>query len=365
MWRTILTVLGLGFVLGGLYFVAWPVPIAPVAWEAPANPGYSGPFAANRRLAGIELLAIGDNTGPEDIALDAQGRIYAATHEGRIVRLAADGSGPENWAETGGRPLGIDFDGAGNLIVADAYRGLLSLAPDGAVTVLATEADGRPILYADDVDVARDGRIYFSDASTKFGAQASGGTYEASLLDLVEHGGHGRLLVHDPATGETRTLLDGLDFANGVAVSPDQSFVLVNETGSYRVIRYWLAGPRKGISEAIIEGLPAFPDNISTGREGRFWVALVSPRSAILDGLAGWPFARAMVQRLPAFLRPAAVPYGHIIAIDGNGQVLADLQDPTGAYPINTSVTESERYLYIGSLVAPALGRLEKAKAGL
>ena len=28
-----------------LYFVAWPVPVEPVAWEAPPNPGYTGPFA--------------------------------------------------------------------------------------------------------------------------------------------------------------------------------------------------------------------------------------------------------------------------------------------------------------------------------
>jgi sugar lactone lactonase YvrE len=347
-----------------LYFVAWPVPIDPVAWEAPLNPGYSGPFAQNNRLGRVEVLGIGDNTGPEDVALDAEGRIYAATHQGRIVRLQADGSGAENWVETGGRPLGIDFDKAGNLIVADAYKGLLSVAPDGTIRALATEAGGRPILYADDVDVAADGKIYFSDASTKFGAEQWGGTYQASLLDIIEHGGHGRLLVYDPATEKATTLLEDLNFANGVAVSPDQSFVLVNETGSYRIIRYWLAGPNKGQSEPLLEALPAFPDNVSAGKEGRFWVALVSPRNPIVDSLADKPFLRSVVQRLPAFLRPQAVAYGHIIAIDGNGAVLADLQDPTGAYPINTAVTETADYLYIGSLVAPVLGRLSKATAG-
>ncbi|MBU1903427.1 MAG: hypothetical protein KJ573_07525, partial [Proteobacteria bacterium] len=118
---------------------------------------------------------------------------------GRIVRLNADGSNPQNWVDTKGRPLGIDFDSKGNLIVADAFRGLLSIAPDGTVTELAVVADGVPIRYADDVDVAADGKIYFSDASTKFGAKDWGGTYEASLLDINEHGGHGRLLVYDPA----------------------------------------------------------------------------------------------------------------------------------------------------------------------
>ena len=140
------------------------------------------------------------------------------------------------------------------MIAADAFRGLLSIAPDGTITELAIEADGVPIRYADDVDVAADGKIYFSDASTKFVAK-KWGTYEASLLDLMEHGGHGRLLVYDPATGVAKTLLDGLNFANGVAVSHNQKSVLVNETWGYRVLRFWIAGPKKGKSETLIGSL--------------------------------------------------------------------------------------------------------------
>jgi sugar lactone lactonase YvrE len=348
-----------------LYFLVWPVPIDPVAWEAPQNPGYTGTFAVNERLKGIETFPIADNHGPEDIALDSQGRIYAATHEGRIVRLNADGSNPENWVDTKGRPLGIDFDSMGNLIVADAIKGLLSIAPDGTITELATMADGVPIRFADDVDVAANGKIYFSDASTKFGAKESGGTYEASLLDLMEHGGHGRLLVYDPSTGVARTLLDGLNFANGVAVSHDQSYVLVNETGGYKVIRFWIEGPKKGKFETLIGSLPSFPDNISTGHDGRYWLAFVSPRNPLVDKLAGKPFMRKVIQRMPAFMRPKAVAYGHIIAIDSKGKVLVDLQDPDGSYPINTSVIETKDYIYIGSLVAPVLGRIEKGKIGL
>jgi hypothetical protein len=215
------------------------------------------------------------------------------------------------------------------------------------------------------VDVGADGKIYFSDASTKFGAKELGGTYEASLLDINEHGGHGRLIVYDPATGKAETLLKGLNFANGVGVSPDQTYVLVNETGAYRVIRYWIAGPKKGKAEPLIEDLPSFPDNISTGINGRYWIAFVSPRNPLIDSLSGKPFLRKVIQRMPAFLRPKAIAYGHIIAIDGNGKVLENLQDTAGAYSINTSVTETSDYLYIGSLVTPFLGRLSKAKAGL
>jgi sugar lactone lactonase YvrE len=348
-----------------LYFVAWPVPIEPVAWKAPPNPGYTGPFARNEMLKGIEFLKIGTNHGPEDVAVDDQGRIYLATHEGWIVRLQPDGSKPENWVNTKGRPLGIDFDQTGNLIVADAVRGLLSVSPEGKITELATVADGIPIRYADDVDCAADGKIYFSDASTKFGAKESGGTMEGSLLEIMEHGGHGRLLVYDPATRQAKTLLSGLSFANGVAVSPDQTYVLINETGSYRVIRYWIAGPKKGKSEPMIENLPGFPDNISTGLEGRFWVAFVSPRNPLVDDLSEKPFLRKVIQRMPSFIRPKATAYGHIIAIDGNGKVLKDLQDPETGYPQNTSVTETKEFLYIGSLITPVVARLAKSKVGL
>jgi len=347
-----------------IYLLTWPVPIDPVAWEAPENPGYTGPFEVNTRLANIETIPIEGAHGPEDIALDADGRIYAATHEGYIVRMENSSAHPEKWVNTGGRPLGIDFDGNGNLIVADAYIGLLSIAPDGTITTLVSSVDGIPLGFTDDVDVAADGKIYFSEASAKFKAKTYG-TLAGSMLDLMEHGGHGKLIVFDPKTGKTSTLISGLSFANGVAVSPDQSYVLVNETGNYRVLRYWLSGPKNGTWEPLIESLPAFPDNISAGFNGRFWVALVAPRNQLLDSLSDKPFLRKMIQRLPEAIKPKAAHYGHIIAIDENGKVVADLQDPDARCPVNTGVTETSQYLYIGSLVTDFIARLPKSKAGL
>jgi sugar lactone lactonase YvrE len=348
------------------YFFFWPVPIAPVAWKAPPNPGYSGPFARNTRLKGlVEMLPIGRHTGPESVAVDATGRPHVSTRDGWIVVLDTQGGAPHDWVNTGGEPLGLAFDRAGNLIVADARRGLLSIAPDGALSVLADQAAGTPIRYADDVAVAADGKIYFSDASSKFAAADFKNSIEASVYDLVEHGGHGRLLVYDPVSATTSVLMTGINFANGVAVDPAGQFVLVVETGSYRVLRYWLAGPKRGQPDVFIDQLPSFPDDVTAGRDGRFWVALVSPRSPEIDAMAMRPDARKLMMRMPPSMRPAAKPYGHIIALDATGAVVQDLQDPEGSYAINTSVLETERYLYLGSLVMPSLGRLEKAKIGL
>jgi sugar lactone lactonase YvrE len=346
------------------YLLAWPVPITPVAWKAPADPGFTGPFAVNRRLSGLQRLPLGSFTGPEDVAIDAAGNIYVGTHQGRILKLPAGQASFTPWVDTGGRPLGLAFDARGQLVVADAYRGLLSVAPDGKISELATASGGTPIRFADDVAVAADGKIYFSDASVKFGAREHG-VEEASILDLLEHGGHGRVLVYDPATRAARAVLDGLNFANGVTLSPDQSFLLVAETGSYRVVRLWLKGPRQGWAEPFAEELPGLPDNLSTGQDGRFWVALVAPRDGLLDRLSSYPFLRRVVPRLPAPVRPGPRRYGHIIALDASGKVVASLQDPAGEYPLNTSVLETPDYLYLGSLVAPSLARLARQQAGL
>ncbi|MCB9543162.1 MAG: SMP-30/gluconolactonase/LRE family protein [Myxococcales bacterium] len=344
-----------------LWLLLWPVAVAPVAWKAPPNPGYTGPYAPNTRLAAAELLPLGGRHGPEDLAVDAQGRVYTATHGGDILRFDPGATAPVVVAHTGGRPLGIEFGPDGRLYVADAFRGLLAVTPDGSITLLADTADGVPIVYADDLDIAPDGTVYFSDASTRFSARAIGDTYAASVLDINEHGGHGRLLAWHP-DGTVTTVLSGLQFANGVALGHDGDSVLVVETGSYRIIRHHLRGPKQGTTETVIEGFPGFPDNLARGRDGRYWVGLVSPRSKILDALSDSPFLRKVVERLPAFVRPKATPHGHVIAFDDTGAVLVDLQAPDGPPLYTTGALETDDHLYVSSLRDGHLARLPRVE---
>lgn len=351
-------------ILGGLcltgvaYFALWPVPIAPVAWEAPASPDYVGVFARNDSLAASERVEVAGETGPEAIASDRDGRLYAATEHGWIVRLDADGANATRWVQTGGRPLGMAFDTAGTLWVADAVRGLLAVSPAGDLRVAARMTSaGDTIRYADDLDVARDGRVYVSDASTRFHPPRFDGL-EASLLEILEHRGSGRLLEHDPATGRTVELARGLVFANGVALTHDERGVLVNETGSYRVLRVERDGPQRGTVRPLIEALPGFPDNITRGHDGRYWISLISSRNPLVDRLAPRPSLRRVVQRLPGWVRPAPVNYGHVIAVDDSGRVVTSLQDPGGGFPALTSALEVPGWLYLGSLSAPTAARL-------
>ncbi|WFC64725.1 SMP-30/gluconolactonase/LRE family protein [Pseudomonas sp. REST10] len=334
-----------------LYLALTPSPIAPLPWEAPEAPPMTAVLEPNDTLMKAELLARGQIHGPEDTAVDAQGRVYAGLHDGRVVRVLADDS-VETFADTGGRPLGMDFDAAGNLILADAYKGLLRIDPQGRIEVLSTEADGLPFAFTDDLDIASDGIIYFSDASSRF-------QQPDYLLDLLEARPHGRLLSYDPSTGETRVLLDDLYFANGVALSANEDFVLVNETYRYRITRYWLKGERAGQHEVFIDNLPGLPDNLQGDRKGTFWVALPTPRKADADFLHRHPWLKAQLAKLPRALWPKAIPYGFAIALDENGKIVRSLHDTSGTHlRMVTSVKPVGDYLYFGSLDNDRIGKL-------
>ncbi|HSS21960.1 MAG TPA: SMP-30/gluconolactonase/LRE family protein [Pyrinomonadaceae bacterium] len=364
--RRLILILLVSITILVLYFLFWPVSISPQVWEPQVAPALVGPYQQNSILATTERLSLGtDNPrpgarfAPEDVALDSSGRIYSGLDDGRIVRLQADGTKPEIFSNTHGRPLGLVFDSTGNLIVADAIKGLLSVSADGSVTVLTTAADGLPFGCTNDLDVAADGTIYFTDASSKF-------PLTEFTSDILEHGPNGRLLAYDPKTKTTRTLLTHLCFANGVALSPDQSFVLVVETGKYRVYRVWLnqapgdksRGSKWGESEIFIDNLPGFPDGISSNGKDRFWLALVAPRDALLDKLLPHPFLRKVVARLPRFLQPAPKHYSFVLGLDTNGRIVNNLQDGSPAcYAEIANVVERNGLLYFGSIGESSVGR--------
>ncbi len=357
------------------YLAAWPVPIEPMAWSAPAAPGYQGVHAPNQRLARLNIIDLKGEVGPEHVAFGKDGKLYTTVLSGNILRMNADGSGLEVFANTGGRVLGFDFDAAGHLIAADAVKGLLSIAPDGKVTVLADKVGGTgPIRYADAVVVAQNGKVYLSDASTRFAPKDWGGTFEASVLDILEQASTGRVIEYDPTTRATRVVARGLSFANGVALSQDEKHLFVNETGKYRVWKIAVdandldIGRLNGSTSSqpspqarvLLDNLPGYPDNLMRGQGGKVWLGFAKPRGAAIDNMSGKPWLRSLTLRLPRALWPIPQPYGHVIAFTDEGKVVADLQDPSGAYPETTAITETADRLYVQSLHAHGLGWLPK-----
>lgn len=358
LWIAALVVLALV-----AYLLLWPVPVRPVSWPASAAPGYVDAHAPNQRLAGLQLIDLGAEEGPEHVAFGPDGKLYAAVVSGALLRMNADGSAQQVFASTGGRVLGFAFDAAGNLIAADAYKGLVEIAPDGKARVLADKVGADPLRYVNAVIVAHNGLVYFTDSSTRFSPVQLGGTFVASILDIIEQSATGRVLEYDPARRTTRIVARGLSFANGIALSEDQQWLFVAETGRYRVWKIAAAADDLDVSrgasaqaQLLLDNLPGYPDNLMRGADGRTWVGFTKPRSALVDRMGDKPWLRAVTLRLPRALWPVPKPYGHVIAFAEDGRIVADLQDPSGAYPETSGVTETADRLYVQSLHAKDLG---------
>lgn len=330
--------------------VAKRTALAPQRWTPGRDAGLTGSFVPTATFADLVLLPV-SGVGPEDIAIDAQGRIITGVEDGRLMRLTTDGRHLELLGNTRGRPLGIEVTAAGGLVVCDAYRGLLHVEPDdGRMEVLVDSVAGIPLRLTNNAAVSTNGDIYFTESSTKFQLSEFKG-------DLLEHSSTGRLLRWSPG-GDVEVLLTGLDFANGVALAADESYLLVAETGGYRVRRVELTGERAGSSSVIIENLPGLPDNMSTGSDGLFWMAMPSTRNRLLDRLLSRPGRlRSMVWALPEALQPEAARVTWVCAIDGNGRVVHNIFSPGDDFHYVTGVTEHDGWLYLGSLAESAVAK--------
>ncbi|HEY2725054.1 MAG TPA: SMP-30/gluconolactonase/LRE family protein [Pseudonocardiaceae bacterium] len=327
--------------------------LRPVRWTPPpARKGDAPPQDLSLRLFPVA-------PGPEDVLLDREGGVLTGVADGRIVRVGVDGGPTRTVARTGGRPLGLEWLPDGRLLVCDANRGLLAVdladVPDdatdsahGTVEVLVNEVAGVPMRFCNNAAVAPDATVYFSDSSQRFGIEHYRG-------ELLEHSGTGRLLRRDP-DGTVAVVLDGLEFPNGVALDPSGDWVAVAETTTYRVLRYWLRGPRAGQHEVLVDDLPGFPDNISTGSDGLIWIAVPSPRNPVLDLLLPRPpVLRRIAWALPESLQPAEGRAVRVLAVDGSGTVKHDIHAPGDRYHMVTGVREHEGVLYLGSLVERAI----------
>lgn len=340
------------------FLLLMPTRVQPVAWKPPAAPSLSeGIYAENQRLKAVEQIGPGDIDGPEALLLEGD-FLITGLHDGRLIRTSLDGKTRQVLSDTGGRPLGLARHPNGLLVIADAVKGLLSLDAQGRLIPLTTEANGLPFGFTDDVAIDKSGHYaYFSDASSRWGYGHDG---EA----IIEHGGDGRLLRYDFQTGKTSVLLDKLQFANGVTLGPDDAYVLVNETGAYRISRYWLTGPKAGTRDVFIDNLPGLPDNLAFNGSNRFWVALYAPRSALLDGTAGHPWVRTMIVRALTVLPKPVEKRGFVLGLDLQGKVIANLQDAgSGNYSPITTAREYGDWLYLGSLKARHMARLPLADA--
>lgn len=299
-------------------------------------------------LVPLRYVAIGGR-GPEDVVADARGRVLTGVEDGRILRIdgLAEPATPrvEVLAETGGRPLGLELLPDDALLVCDAELGLLRVDLDeGVVRILADSVAGERLSFCSNVVALSDGSVCFTVSSRRY-------PLNQWIGDLVEHTGTGRLLRLAPGSEQPEVLLEGLQFANGLAPSADESFLVVAETGACRLTRYWLTGAKAGRSEPFAENLPGMPDNLWRAPDGPIWVSLAGPRVPPLDLLhRAAPAVRGAAARIA--VRAPFRPTGTVgaLAFDDQGAIVHHLARRRSGYRMVTSVCEAAGHLVLGSL---------------
>ena len=287
--------------------------------------------------------------GAEDVVIDDHGIAWTGTEDGSVWRVAKDGA-VRRVGNTGGRPLGIELFGEDRLLIADAHAGLLTMrTTTGVVERLVTEVDGHRMVFCNNAAVASNGDIWFSDSSTVY-------PIEKWKADFVENTQTGRLLCRR-ADGTVEQHLDGLAFANGVALSSDESFVCVAESGRRTVVRLWLKGERAGSSDLLVQDLPGYPDNIARGSDHLIWVTIASPLDPVVEALherAPLGVRKAAV-RLPEVLQPKPKQTARVQAFDDTGRLVHDVDADASSYHMVTGVREHQGEVWLASLEEPAL----------
>lgn len=340
------------------YLFTWPVPVMPVAWQPPEAPGFTGDFAENRALDAAELISLpGGAIGPEDLAVMPDGKVYATDLDGVLYEIS--GAAPVEVDRLQGRPLGLTAGPDGALYIADSFRGLMRWSGPGTLELLADEVAGAPVVHANQVAAARDGTVYFTDSTTRFDPEQHGGTKPASVLTIWEQSNTGYVARRLP-DGTVERVAGGFVYTNGIALSPEEDFLLVNETGRAQVIRIWLKGPRQGEREVFLHNLPGYPDNLEAQGDGTFWLSFASPRVPS-EALMPYPLLRKVVWRLGPMVRPAPIRRGMMIQFDTEGRILRNLQDPDGRLGITSGGMVADGHLYVMTLDSPWFARMPVA----
>lgn len=300
--------------------------------------------------------------GAEDVVVATSGRdegaVFTGTEDGAIFRISHDGQKVDRVAHTGGRPLGIEIDPDGRLLVCDAHVGLLRIdTASGAIEPVTDSVAGTRMVFCNNAAIATDGTVWFSDSSTRFGI-------EQWKDDMVQNTRTGRLM-RLATDGTIEVVLDGLGFANGVALSVDEDFVCVAETAGRTVVRRWISGDRKGMRDLLCSNLPGYPDNIARGSDGLIWVTIASPTDPVLERLQTSPMLlRRLATKLPEALQPKPKQTVRVQAYDSAGTLVHDLDvDPRESgvsYHMVTGVREHEGRVWMGSLHEGAVAVLER-----
>ncbi|MFN7993872.1 MAG: SMP-30/gluconolactonase/LRE family protein [Bryobacteraceae bacterium] len=224
--------------------------------------------------------------------------VEGGAERGCITHIGADGKTHRIVKKTG-RPNGLAVDAEGVIWAAESKTpSLLRVTLDGKSEVVATECDGEPFLFPNDLCFGPDGGLYMTDSGVFIDNFAPNNQIRPDYMDVQYDG---RVYRIDVQTGKVTKIDTGIKFTNGIAFGPDQ-LLYANETLTGAVYRYeWkngvVAGPRILFGNVIDPAAPPGwkgPDGMAFATDGRLYCAVFAQKDVTVLGTDG-----SVVQRIP------------------------------------------------------------------
>uniref|UniRef100_A0A8C3JZ36 Strictosidine synthase conserved region domain-containing protein n=1 Tax=Calidris pygmaea TaxID=425635 RepID=A0A8C3JZ36_9CHAR len=320
-----------------------------------------GSLQVNNKLQSGQRIFTGQLKGPESFTVDDEGNLCVLgssfCQPPGLTYPPICVSGTPDYEPICGRPHGVRMDQDGNLIVVDSYLGLYKVSPrTGEKTLLLSSekgVDGLPFKFLNGLEISKKNLIYFTDSSSKWERRHH-------KYEVIETNHLGRLLAYDPVTRTGRAVLGGLYMANGIALSPEEDYILIAETSICRIIRYWLSGANAGKKEVFMDNLPGYPDNIRLSNTGLYRVGISTTRfpsffSPFLDVLGPYPFLKRFIAKV-TFTVIFLHKHGLFLEINNKGDIVASFHDPDGSVTWAVSdVFEHDGKVYLGNTELPFL----------
>jgi gluconolactonase len=190
---------------------------------------------------------------PECCAFDREGYLWAGGEAGQIYRIDTGGVVQEV-VRTGGFTGGIAFSPGGDLFACNPQHGILRIEQSGRWSVFTHEAAGQPLLEPNYPLFDTEGNLYVTDS----------GGWKAS---------RGRVLRFD-SSGVATELATGLGYANGLALTADESTLFMAESDTNAIYRIRLdgEGAALGAPELYAASAGHVPDGLALDIEGALYV---------------------------------------------------------------------------------------------
>jgi len=257
-----------------------------------AIPPLDGALSPNDRLDGC--TPIGDPLpGLDDVIAASDGAVFVSAGN-RVLKLSGEGFATRALvAEFDGDAGGLALHPDGRLLVCVAGRGLAAVDPGQPAPRWLETVEGRALAGLMSVTATPDGRIFAVEGST--GRKPSEWRH-----DLMEKCHDGRLIMCGAALDGAATLLAGLHYPYGLAVSEDGRQIWFTESWAHRLSR--MALPQNGAAQAeiVLRNLPGYPARLHGDGRGGFYLGIFARRTHLIEFvLKEDDFREEMVASIP------------------------------------------------------------------